>query len=156
MKDKFHELMNKFLNRDLTNDNDKLKAIDVAHYIINNNLVSNQRLNKLLYYCQYESLKRYNETLFDDDFVAFQYGAVIPDIYFMYCCYGGMNIFYHYDDVNIPNQAKDLIDDVVNRFKDTDTWDLVELNQSGAWKEVYNKYGIYATIPLEMIKNEVI
>ena len=146
------KLLNDFINR--KNDSDKLKAIDVAHYIINNSLVSNLRLNKLLYYCQYESLKKYNKPLFADDFVAFEYGAVVPDVYYMYCCYGGLNICTVYNDVNISKQSKDLIDDVINRFKDTDTWDLVELNKTGAWKIIYNKDGIYSKIPKELIKND--
>ena len=52
-----------------------MKAIDVAHYIINNSSVNNLRLNKLMYYCQHESLKKHNKPLFDDEMLAYKYGA---------------------------------------------------------------------------------
>ena len=133
-----------------------MKAIDVAHYIINNSSVNNLRLNKLMYYCQHESLKRHNKPLFDDEILAYKYGAVIPDAYYIYCGYGGLDIPNDYN-TDIPKEQQDIIDYVLDKFKDTNTWDLVKLNQSGAWKEIYNGgKGERLPIPLEMIKNEVI
>lgn len=133
-----------------------MKAIDIAHYIINNSSVNNLRLNKILYYCQRESLKRYNKPLFDDEILAYKYGAVVSNVYYMYCGYGGLCIANEYN-VDIPKETQNIIDYVLDKFNDTDTWDLVKINQAGAWKEIYNGgKGERLIIPLEMIKNEVV
>ena len=134
---------------------DTVKAIDIAQYIISNNHINNLRLNKILYYCQHESLKRYNKPLFYDEILAYKYGAVVANVYYRYNYFPGyIPIKY---DIDIPKEAKDIVKYVIDKFDGVPTWDLVKLNQSGAWKEIYNDgKGERLPIPLEMIKNEVI
>lgn len=134
---------------------DTMKAIDIAQYIISNNLIDNLRLNKILYYCQHESLKRYNKPIFYDEILAYKYGAVVANVYYRYNYFPGyIPIKY---DVDIPKEAKDIVKYVIDKFDGVPTWDLVKINQSGVWKEIYNGgKGERLPIPLEMIKNEVV
>ena len=54
--------------------------------------ISNLQLQKILYYIQ----KRYltdNKTAFDDDFEAWQFGPVIPLVYYKYSGFGAKGAF---------------------------------------------------------------
>lgn len=50
--------------------------------------VTPMQLEKLLYFAQGWHLARFGKPLFDDDFKAWKYGPVIPDMYHKYKMYG--------------------------------------------------------------------
>lgn len=68
----------------------KYDAVDIAEYILwycENELekpITNLTLQKMLYYVQGYYLKKYNEPMFDNTMEAWQYGPVVPDVYFIY------------------------------------------------------------------------
>ena len=51
-------------------------------------MMTNLRLQKLLYFAQGWHLARYGKPLFDDDIEAWQYGPVVPSVYNAYKQYG--------------------------------------------------------------------
>ena len=66
-----------------------VKSIDVAKYIINffhecEDLITNLKLQKLLYYVQGWHLGLHGEPIFSDDFEAWVHGPVQPEIYRQY------------------------------------------------------------------------
>ena len=68
------------------------KAIDVAKYIVNKCIddgypISNLQLQKILYFIQRYYLQK-DDQLFDDDFEAWQFGPVIPAVYYKFCGQG--------------------------------------------------------------------
>lgn len=69
-----------------------MEALNVANYIIDNWSdkfeITNLKLNKLVYYSQVESLRKYNRPLFDDIVEAWQYGPVEPVVYHTFSSYG--------------------------------------------------------------------
>lgn len=137
-------------------------AREIAHYIVSfclkeNEPVSNLRLQKLLYFAQYRSLKDFRKPLFDDDISAWQYGPVVPEVYFEFCIYGGMPIIADYN-TNLDENTKTFLNCVVKDLKKYSSWDLVKCtHQNGtAWDKVYlsgNGNGI--TIPLDLIIDDV-
>ena len=79
-------------------------AIDLARYIISKCSkeqcpISNLQLQKILYYIQVEWLSKNNEPLFNNDICAWQFGPVVPDVYYLYNGYGASKILSQYEDV---------------------------------------------------------
>lgn len=105
-------------------------ALDVAMYIIDRcyndgHPVTNLRLQKLLYFVQGVSYQQRNKRLFDNDFYAWPYGPVIPEVYFQYCGYAGVPIRMNYD-IEIKSDIASLIDNTIDMFSPYSDWDLVD------------------------------
>lgn len=123
----------------------QLNARQVAKSIINysnsiNAPISNLKLQKLLYYAWIENYKENSDYLFKDDFYAWQFGPVVPEVYFDYCAFGGLPIIEY-----IPSQesavcdARGIIEKVVDKYKKYSALEMVALShQEGhAWDTVY-------------------
>ncbi len=85
-----------------------MRAIDAANFFIyvsnqvDENFITNLKLNKLLYYAQGCHLSRTGEPLFNSEIQAWQYGPVIPEIYQKYkVC--GKEAIHSVDDDFDPN-----------------------------------------------------
>lgn len=108
-------------------------ALTVARYIIDRSFrkkdpVSNLRLQKLLYFVQLESYRENNNPMFSDDIVAWQFGPVVPDVYYEYNVYAGTPILLEYKDLSvIEDSDKRIIDRVIDTMKDIPIWKLVDL-----------------------------
>ena len=85
--------------------------------------ISNLQLQKILYYIQ----KRYltdNKTAFDDDFEAWQFGPVIPLVYYKYSGFGAMPI-----DISDSNYEISLIDmDIVENCENINYFRFIYRN----------------------------
>lgn len=128
----------------------KYSVVDVSSYIIlssklNNNGVSNLRLQKLLYYVQAEFLLEQGIGAFKEEIEAWDFGPVVPEVYRMYKMFGREDIIYHLDIfidsmVKIEKEDKKIIDDVLERSKNIPTIELVNMTlQEEPWKNAYNK-----------------
>lgn len=87
----------------------------IAKYIINyccdeNISVSNLKLQKLLYFAWIRYYKETQKELFDNDICAWQLGPVVPDVYSEYCAFGGKPIRRKYEDVDLPDEIKHILD----------------------------------------------
>ena len=148
-------------------------ALDVARYIINyandhNMIISNLKLQKILYFVQLEFLLN-GKTCFNDNIEAWDFGPVIPDVYHEFKQYGAFaipKISYVYDDSDglfnlkkisykpqIEECDKKIIEDVVNECNQYSAGQLVEIthNQS-PWKETYAPYK-NKTISIDSLEN---
>jgi len=107
-------------------------AFDIANYFLlkakedNQELLSNLKLQKLLYYAQGIHLVMFNKSLFNEKIEAWTYGPVVPDVYHFYKKHGNKGI--------LPNRA----------FKsssiDTDTREFLN--------EIYTVFGQFSAIRL--------
>lgn len=95
-------------------------------------VITNLKLQKLLYYCQGFYLAINDTPLFKEDIVAWQYGPVVPEIYHEYKSSGaGAILLPQNEKVDVNNKAIELI------------------------KEVYEVYGQYSALKLmDMTHNE--
>ena len=96
-------------------------ALEIAKYIISKCFkegvpVTNLRLQKLLYFIQLESYKRNFRLMFDDDMYAWQFGPVVPDVYYEYNMYGGSPILLNYDNLDIQLNDRILINRVIRKI----------------------------------------
>lgn len=133
-------------------------AMQIAHYIIekctqDDKAISNLQLQKILYYLQKNALQKdVNKPLFSDDFVAWQFGPVIEEVYYNYCSFGSMPIRRIYNE-NISNLVKMMIDPIIVKKRILNPWDMVaETHKAGgAWDYVYSRFGSGAEISKELI-----
>lgn len=133
-------------------------AIDVAKYVINKctieqHAISNLQLQKILYYIQRTYLRN-NNMIFDEDFEAWQFGPVIPEVYNKYCSFGGMPIRMQYD-VELDLYDKYIVDPIVESKRMMNPWTMVDdTHRPGmAWDEVYqNGLGNHQEISKQLIR----
>lgn len=136
-------------------------ALEIAKYIISKCFkegvpVTNLRLQKLLYFIQLESYKVYGKQLFNNDIAAWQFGPVVPDVYYKYSVYAGMPILLQYDNLNLCNKVTNIVDDVIEKNKNIPIWKLVEITHKpdGPWDITINKFGLRSIINSDLIAEE--
>ena len=120
-------------------------ALEVARFIIeycrkNHLLMSNLKLQKVLYFIQAEFLVRNGEPCFFERIEAWPFGPVVSNVYHEYKTFGSSNIYSNLSNFyDIAEEDRNIIKDIVkacNRFSATQ---LVELTHNQApWKNAYN------------------
>lgn len=127
----------------------KYSALDVAKYIVSKCTtdgmpISNLQLQKILYYIQTEFLKT-SSALFYDEFEAWQFGPVVPEVYYQYCGFGAIPINMSYDIKleQLGNRDLKIIDSIVEKKRVKNPWELVDETHKpgGAWDRTYHERG---------------
>lgn len=134
-------------------------AVDLSKYIVSKCIherqpVSNLQLQKILYYIQKDFLCR-DDLAFSDDIEAWQFGPVVPNVYYHFCGFGAMPISIPYDEVSISGEDACNIDRIVEEKRILDPWDMVEETHkpNGAWARIYQDgRGNHQVIPIELIR----
>jgi uncharacterized phage-associated protein len=87
-------------------------ALDIAKYFITlaspeeEDLITNLKLQKLLYYAQGFHLVLFGKPLFSENIEAWQYGPIVPEVYRLYKQYGSSSLPQP-DDFNIAQYARE-------------------------------------------------
>ena len=109
-------------------------AIAVANYIIEyehskNRMISNLKLQKLLYFVQAQFFIEYGRPCFDDRIEAWSFGPVVVDVYHAYKIYGSLDITKLKDNVNVRilYEHQRTIDGVLEEFSDTPVYEMVDI-----------------------------
>ena len=92
-------------------------ALDLSKYIVfkcikDRHPISNLQLQKILYYIQKEFLNK-NDYAFLDDIEAWQFGLVVPNVYYHFCGFGAMTISSSCDTFSIGDHDKSIVDKIV-------------------------------------------
>lgn len=127
-------------------------ALDIARYIINKCIdlgrpVSNLQLQKILYYVQGEYMKKNDgEPLFSDEIEAWQYGPVVPDVYYNFNNYSSSEIDeYQFQTDSLNNHEISIIDPVIRDKSKIGAWQLVQDTHSESpWVNSYGRSNIIA------------
>jgi uncharacterized phage-associated protein len=139
------------------------KAINLSKYIVSkcikdNIPISNLQLQKILFYIQKSFLKKRGEVAFGDVIEAWQFGPVVPNVYYYYCGFGAMPISYSYDSYYLESEEDlNIVNEIIEAKRELNPWDLVAEThkKNGAWDKIYNDgSGNHAPIPVELIKAE--
>jgi uncharacterized phage-associated protein len=109
-----------------------LSCFDIANYFLSQidedagDLMSNLKLQKLVYYAQGFHLALYDKPLFKEDITAWQHGPVIPALYHNYKKHGSgaIPIPQNVDFELYDEQTKSLLDEVYNVFGQFSAWKL--------------------------------
>ncbi len=140
-----------------------LDTLNVARYIINYSNqekygISNLRLQKLLYFVQAYYLISSGNPCFGDCIEAWDFGPVVPVVYHEFKRFGGSSIppvesyivfnsdnFWDshsalFDEKCLPDEDREKIRHVVDKFSDYSTAALVSLTHNQRpWKDAYDK-----------------
>ncbi|MWP63219.1 Panacea domain-containing protein [Gilliamella sp. Pas-s25] len=126
-----------------------LTCFDVANYILSLNdndagdLISNLKLQKLVYYTQGFSLAIFGKPLFNEKIEAWMHGPVIPDLYHKYKSFGSGAIDTDNLDIDFSKFSEDeknLIQDVFNMYGQYSAWKLRNLtHEEPTWIGAYGR-----------------
>lgn len=165
----FYSDIDQFIN--LIENDIEIKPIDVAKLILLKGEYSHLELQKLIYlvYCEY--FKLYGEDMFSDDFQAWKYGPVIPDIYHSLKVYDAEKITKYKDNnvfpqiysrlIKIPKYDRLIkaIDITLKKYNDSTAWDLVYTTHTpgSPWHIIYQDgLGQNKIIPKDLIKRYIL
>jgi len=119
------------------------KALDIANKILaratNNeyeDLISNMKLQKLLYYQQGFHLAYFGTPLFDEEIEAWMYGPVVPSVYTYFRENGNKGIEYNNEVVELTgNKEEALFNEVYKIYGGYSALGLMEMTHSESpWK----------------------
>lgn len=125
----------------------KYDALDIAKYIIrwcdkNELRITNLQLQKILFFIQKESIRKRGYGIFSNRIEAWQYGPVVPDVFYQFAGFGAMKLVLYEDlfsDVSpkdiIDDQSKEIIEGILREYIHVSPWDLVAKSHvsNGAW-----------------------
>lgn len=108
-------------------------AMNLARYVVDkcareDEPVSNLLLQKILYFLQLVYCSATDGCLlFEDEFEAWPYGPVLPEVYFEYSYFGASPINEQYDKFLLPDLSElgKFIDDGIVDLRGKYPWDLV-------------------------------
>lgn len=118
-------------------------------------LVSNLKLQKLVYYAQGFHLAVFDKPLFDEQIEAWTHGPVVPSVYHHYKQHGSGSIPFPTDfDANVFSaQQTDLLNEVQQIYGQYSAWRLRELTHEEApWKNNFKPDAVSLEIPVEEMR----
>lgn len=136
-------------------------ALEISKYIIDKctaekHPITNLQLQKILYFLQKKNLVTFGKCLFDNDIEAWQFGPVVPEVYYQYCGFGSSRIAMSYQ-VNIADEDIEMINPIIEDKRMKNPWDLVsETHAPGkAWDVIYRGgLGNKDVIPPDLIRTK--
>lgn len=138
------------------------KIMQVANFFVDcavrkDDVMTNMRLNKLLYFAQVLYLHKTNSRLFDEDFEAWTYGPVVDCVYQEYKSYKNapiISVAEYYSVESFTESEYKVLVDVLSLYSMFATSYLVDLTHqpNGAWAQTMRKGG--GVMPTELIKSD--
>lgn len=121
-------------------------AFDVANYFIrladddSGELLSNMKLQKLLYYAQGFHIALYDKPLFKEKIFAWIHGPVVGEVYYKYQKFGNAGIpADDADTFDFSSEDKELLDEIFTVYGQFSAWKLRELtHEEPPWKDTPN------------------
>ena len=132
-----------------------LTSKEVAEYFLAQtdeeagDLISNMKVQKLVYYAQGFHLALCGTPLFDEEIEAWMHGPVVPGLYQEYKKYGNGSIPLpdSLDFEKFSPQVREILDDVYNVYGQYSAWKLRQMtHEEDPWKNNY-KGNRYIVIP---------
>lgn len=120
-----------------------LTCLDVAEYFLSKSevdagdVITNLKLQKLVYYAQGFSLAINNRPLFNGQIRAWQHGPVCPELYHHYKAYGAMGIPVpeNVDFSKFSSEDIELLDEVYDVYGQFSAWKLRNMtHEEDPWK----------------------
>lgn len=141
-----------------------IDAQDIAKYYIwcgqqDEDLLTNLKLQKLLYYAQGFHLAIHNTPLFPESIEAWTHGPVVPDIYYIYKDFGS-NVIELENDVDFSElnpEIKQVLDDVYQVYGQFSAFKLRDLtHEEPTWKNALPRQTISHQSLKEYFKTRLI
>lgn len=126
------------------------KALDIANKLLSKaanvcggDLMSNMKLQKMLYYEQGYHLAAFGTPLFDEEVEAWMYGPVVPDVYEHFKRYGAGGIQPETKSpIELAEDEEYLFNDVFDAYIDFSAYGLMRKTHGEApWRETAQGLG---------------
>lgn len=139
-----------------------MKALKIAYYLIalageKGFSMTNLKLQKMLYFIQREEIKN-GRVAFEDRIEAWQYGPVIPNVYYRFAGYGPVSIIFDINsrDIEIQNDTKISADKIFDEYIEQNVWNMVDETHTpgNAW-DIASSRGYKAEITVDDIRREI-
>ncbi len=132
---------------------------EIAKYIITycsnkKRPISNLKLQKILYFLWIDYFKENNCSLFNENICAWQFGPVVPEVYYEFCSYAGSPINKIYDIEIYNKNDSDIINKLIDKYIEYSASKLVEMTHKDfkPWSIIYNNGdGLRSIIPFDLI-----
>ncbi len=116
----------------MTMNSNQLSCYDIGRYFLAQideqagDLISNMKLQKLVYYAQGVSLALHNRPLFSESLEAWTYGPVVPELFHIYKRYetGAIPPPHDMDFSLYDSETRELLDEVYAVFGQFSAWML--------------------------------
>jgi uncharacterized phage-associated protein len=122
---------------------------DIANKIIlqtdteKGDIISNLKLQKLLYYIQGYHLAFFDDVLFKEDLEAWTYGPVVPDVYHRFKENRSLGIILDPNEcvaIEMPTDVEDMFNQVIQEYGKFNAIKLMEMTHNELpWKEAFEK-----------------
>jgi len=131
---------------------------DVAKYFLSltdedaGDLISNLKLQKLVYYAQGFHLALFDKPLFKETIEAWIHGPVTLDLYHIYKRYGnqGIPIPEYIDFLKYPENIKNLLDEIYSVYGQFSAWKLRNMtHMEPPWREARESNKIISNFSLK-------
>ena len=142
-----------------------LTCFDVAKYFLSLNneaegdLISNLKLQKLVYYAQGFHLALHDKPLFEEDIYAWTHGPVVPELYHEYKEYGSGHVPCPEEfDFSILEDAREFLDEIYDTFGQFSAWKLRNMtHEEPPWREASDRREVITHESLkEYFKTQII
>lgn len=125
-----------------------MTALDLSRYIIAKydnvgDLVTNKKLQKILYYIKAWGIVYFEKGVIDDDFEAWIHGPVCPSVYKQYRTFGYNPIKIDYKGLSSSQ--------FINNFRQIYGKTEEDRNKIALIDTVFNKYGKLSSLQLELL-----
>jgi len=141
----------------------KIQPLDVANFFLSamdddaGDLISNLKIQKLVYYAQGVHLAMFDTVLFDEDIEAWEHGPVVPSLYQEFKIFGRKAIEPNFTDFNIDifsSEQKKMLQDVYNTFGQFSAWVLRNMtHDERPWLETTNNgVEVHGVIQKDLLK----
>ncbi|MHB1563283.1 MAG: Panacea domain-containing protein [Leptospirillum sp.] len=121
-------------------------AKNVASYFLSKSdeesgeMISNLKLQKLLYYAQGFHLALYDNPLFSENIEAWRHGPVVHDVYALYAQYkaGPIPAPEEFELNSLDIETREFLDEVYNLFGQYSAWRLRDMtHEEPPWKNAW-------------------
>jgi len=134
-----------------------MKSIDVAKLFLlwarrDGDLITNLKMQKLLYYAQAWHLVFFKRQLFSDAIEAWSFGPVVPEAYRFFKRYKAAPISCEGNDISgeLTKNQMQFLNDFYGKFIGLSAHELVNISHSeDPWRDAFHKRG-----PSSIITNE--
>lgn len=127
-----------------------MKATDVAKYLIAKSdnvgdLITNKKLQKLLYYIKAWGLVYFKDGIIEDSFEAWVHGPVCRSVYFEYKEFG-------YHPLSIEYNGKSS-SEYIKKFEEENGRTEIERDKIELINAVFGKYSVHSSLELELLSH---
>lgn len=113
------------------------KLLAKAENVCGGDLMSNMKLQKMLYYEQGYHLAVFKTPLFEEDIEAWMYGPVVPSVYEHFRQYGSGGIEPEVkEEIRLSEEEEDLFNEVFDAYVDFSAYGLMrKTHEEAPWRK---------------------